>query len=88
VPPRDLTALAARDILKTADLRGLRKRAGISAATLGEALDANDNQVCAWERRRHFPRGWRLAAYARVIGGLARHEQIGSDGEEVRDAAA
>jgi DNA-binding XRE family transcriptional regulator len=88
--PRYLSGLQARRILTQADLRGLRTRAGISLATLGEALGVSHHTACNWERRRGFPRGWTLIAYARVIGGLARHEEAGravSSDEETANAA-
>ena len=92
MPPRDLPAPETRRALRQADRRGLRRRAGISAATLAEALGVDIWRVYEWERGRCQPGGpLMLASYARVIGGLARHEQINSDGEEaaaVRDAAA
>ena len=85
--PRDLPVTGTRRALKTADLRGLRRRAGIRAATLAEALGTNIWRIYEWERGRCLPSGRLLASYARVIGGLARHEQVSSDDEEAADAA-
>jgi DNA-binding transcriptional regulator YiaG len=87
--PPDLTVAEARRILRTADLRGLRKRAGISAVTLARALGVDRLRIHDWERRGCMPRGWKLPAYARVIAGLARHEEISSSesGSGACDAA-
>lgn len=87
--PRDLTSLEARATLKTADLRGLRRRAGIKAATLAEGLGVPVWRVYEWERGRCMPSGRLLASYARVIAGLACHEETGRpvSGEEERGAA-
>jgi hypothetical protein len=89
MPPRDLPAPEARRALQKADRRGLRRRAGIRAATLAEGLGVDVWRIYEGESGRCQPGDpLLLASYARVIGGLARHEQISSDGEEeTRDAA-
>jgi DNA-binding XRE family transcriptional regulator len=88
--PRDLPArLAARRTLKRADRRGLRRRAGISAAALAEGLGVEVWRIYEWESGRCLPGcPLMLASYARVIAGLARHEQISTDEEEACDAVA
>ena len=87
---RDLSVPEARRALQNTDRRGLRRRAGIRAATLAEGLGVPVWRIYQWESGRCLPRcPLMLTSYARVLGGLARHEQISSDGEqEVRDAVA
>ena len=81
--PRDLTALEARALLAAADLRGLRKRARIKSATMAEALNVPLARFYNWERRDCYPRDWgHLAGYARIIIGLAAHEQVTWDDRE------
>lgn len=89
MPPRDPPVSHARTILTDADRRGLRKRAGIKAATIAEALGVTVDQLYHWERRDYFPRSLPLlTGYARVIAGLARHEAVTWDeDEDAADAA-
>lgn len=84
---RDLTVAEARALLGAADLRGRRRWAGISAATMAEAFGVDVETVWSWERHEAFPRGWMLLGYARVVAGLGRHAEIPGGEEGARDAA-
>ena len=64
-------ALTTTRLLLGADLRDIRRRAGLTAAQLGTMVGACESAVCRWEAGSRAPRPrhlLRLAAVVRQLG--------------------
>lgn len=63
-------------LLGTTDLQALRKRCGITQATIAAALGVSKTQVVVWEGRHRHPAGTAGSRYARLIAALRNHDDI------------
>lgn len=73
---RVMASREIRDLAASCDRRGLRVRAGIRQRTIAAALGTSQATISGLERSWRYPRSELGRAYARVIAGLARHEQV------------
>lgn len=71
-----MTNAEIRAFAATASPGEVRRRAGITLATLGRALGVNFSTISHWETGRSVPSGPKAAAWCRVIAGLRRHLEV------------
>ena len=81
-----MTLLELRAMLARVNARELREDAGISAATVAEALGVRRAHVYAWETGRWMPVSAAGFRWARFVCGLEQHAEVTAEGW--RDEAA
>lgn len=75
-PGRQRPVLAVRDLIASGEAKRLRQAAGLSQAAMAAALDITREAFYRAENGRRRPGPGFAARYARVLAGLANHDQV------------